>query len=122
MESRHLVSDPRIVPRPIFASLGIEGFRSRLGLEGYRSRSQTYCLETWNITRIWLSETVIQRGFSLLQRFSIGGARTPGGARRDFLGCELLCGNLKIQKTIGLNQMVQGVIFSSGRGVGFKMN
>jgi len=34
MESRNLVS----VSRPIIASLGLEGFRSRLGLEGCRPR------------------------------------------------------------------------------------
>ena len=54
MESRHLVSVSRIVSRPIFASLGFEGCRSR---------SQAYCLETLNIARIWLSKTVIQRVF-----------------------------------------------------------
>jgi len=30
--------------RPIFASLGLEGFRSCFGLEGYRFWSQAYCL------------------------------------------------------------------------------
>jgi len=35
MESRDFVS--------IFASLGLEGFRSRLGLEGSKSRSLAYC-------------------------------------------------------------------------------
>jgi len=54
MESRDLVSVSRIVSRPNFASLGLEGFRSRLGLGGYRSRSQTYCFETLNITRYGL--------------------------------------------------------------------
>jgi len=34
MESRGLVS----VSSPIFASLGLKGFRSRIGLDGYRSR------------------------------------------------------------------------------------
>jgi len=29
----------------IFASLGLEGFRSRLGLEGYRSQDFEYCKE-----------------------------------------------------------------------------
>jgi len=40
MEPRDLVSR-----RPIFASLGLEGFKSRLGLglEGYRSRDFEYC-------------------------------------------------------------------------------
>jgi len=33
------------VSRPIFASLGLEGFRSRLGLEGFRSRDFEYCKE-----------------------------------------------------------------------------
>jgi len=66
VESRDLISVSRIVSRPNFASLGLEGFRSRLGLEGYRSRSQAHCLETWNITSIWLSKTIIQRVFSLL--------------------------------------------------------
>jgi len=41
MESRDSVS--RLVWRPIFASLGLEDFRSRLGLEGYRSRDFEYC-------------------------------------------------------------------------------
>ena len=31
------------VSRPIFASLGLEGFRSSLGMEGYRSRDFEYC-------------------------------------------------------------------------------
>jgi len=39
MEVRDLVS----VSRPNFASLGLEGFRSRLGLKGYRSRDFEYC-------------------------------------------------------------------------------
>jgi len=39
MESRHLVSVSKRVSNPIFASLGLEGFRSNLGHEGYRSRS-----------------------------------------------------------------------------------
>jgi len=58
-----------LVSRPILASIGLEGFRSRLGLghKGYRSRSQAYCLETLNIAIIWLGKTsVIQRAFSLL--------------------------------------------------------
>jgi len=38
-ESRDFVS----VSRPIFASLGLEGVRSRL--EGYRSRDFAYCKE-----------------------------------------------------------------------------
>jgi len=65
IESRGLmVSVSRLVSRPIFTSLGLEGFRSRLGLEGYRSRSQAYCLEALNIARIWLSKpSVIQRVF-----------------------------------------------------------
>ena len=55
MESRDLVSISRFVSRPIFASLG---------LEGYRSRSQSYCLETLKIARIWLSKTfAIQKHF-----------------------------------------------------------
>ena len=41
MESRDMVS----VARPIFASLGLEGFRSRLGLESFRSRDFEYCKE-----------------------------------------------------------------------------
>jgi len=41
MEFRDLVS----VSRPIFTSLGLEGFRSRLGLEGFRSRDFEYCKE-----------------------------------------------------------------------------
>jgi len=59
----------KIFSRPIFASLGLEGFTSRLGLgiEDYRSRSQANFLETSNTARIWLSKTsVIQRVFSLL--------------------------------------------------------
>ena len=45
MESRDLVS--RRVSRPIFARLGLGGFRSRLGLglEGFRSRDFEYCKE-----------------------------------------------------------------------------
>jgi len=69
IESQELVSVSRIFSRPIFASLGLEGFTSRLGLglEGYRSRSQAYCLETLNIARMWLRKSfVIQRVFSLL--------------------------------------------------------
>jgi len=42
MESREFV----LVSRPIFASLGLEGFRSRLGLEDFRSRDFEYCKET----------------------------------------------------------------------------
>jgi len=38
----------------IFASLGLEGFRSHLAFKGYRSRSQACCLETVNVVRIWL--------------------------------------------------------------------
>ena len=34
----HLVHSWKLVSRPIFASLGLEGFRSRLGLEGFRYR------------------------------------------------------------------------------------
>ena len=76
VESRDLVSVSKIFSRPIFTSLGLEGFTSRLGLglegyrsrsQGYRSRSQGYCLGTLNIAKIWLSKTsVIQRVFSLL--------------------------------------------------------
>jgi len=33
-----MVSVSKLVSRPISATLGLEGFRSRLGLEGYRSR------------------------------------------------------------------------------------
>jgi len=46
MKSRDLVSVSRLIPRPIFTSLGLEGFRSPFGvdLEGYRSRSQVYGL------------------------------------------------------------------------------
>jgi len=44
MESiRDLVS--RLVSIPIFASLGLKGFRSSLGLEVYRSRDFAYCKE-----------------------------------------------------------------------------
>jgi len=35
MESRDLVSVSRLVSTPIFASLDLECFSSRLGLEGY---------------------------------------------------------------------------------------
>jgi len=43
------------VSRPTFASLG---------LEGCRSRSQAYCLETLNTAKIWLKKTsVFQRVF-----------------------------------------------------------
>ena len=35
----------RLVSRPNFASLGLEGFRSRLGLEGFRSRGFEYFKE-----------------------------------------------------------------------------
>ena len=45
MESRDLVSVSRLASTPVFASLGLEGFRSRLGLEGYRSRDFEYCKE-----------------------------------------------------------------------------
>jgi len=49
MESGDLVSVSRLVPRPIFVSLGLglEGFRSRLGLglEGFKSRDFEYCKE-----------------------------------------------------------------------------
>jgi len=45
MVSRDLVSVWRLVSRPIFVSLGLEGFRSRLGLEVYRSRDFEYCKE-----------------------------------------------------------------------------
>jgi len=56
-----------LVPRPIYASLGLNGFRSCLCHKGCWSRSQAYCLETLNIARIWLSKTsVIQQVFSLL--------------------------------------------------------
>jgi len=43
----------------MFASLDLEGFRTRLGLEGCRSRSQAYCLEIFNIAMIWLSKTSV---------------------------------------------------------------
>jgi len=33
------------VSRPIFGSLSLEGFRSRLGLEAFRSRDFEYCKE-----------------------------------------------------------------------------
>ena len=46
IESRDLISVSRIVSRPNFANLGLEGFTSRLGLEDYRSRSQAHCFET----------------------------------------------------------------------------
>jgi len=45
MESGDLVSVSRLVSRPIFASLGLKVFRSRLGLEGYKSRDFEYCKE-----------------------------------------------------------------------------
>jgi len=45
--------------RPIFAGLGLEGFRSRLGLEGYRSPTQAYCPETLNTATICLSKTSV---------------------------------------------------------------
>jgi len=35
-----------LVSRPVFGSLGLEGFRSRLGLEGFRSQSRALRLET----------------------------------------------------------------------------
>jgi len=38
-DSWDLVPIWRLVSKPIFASLGLEGFRSRLGLKGYRCRS-----------------------------------------------------------------------------------
>jgi len=67
MKSRYLVSFSRFVSGPIFASLGLQGFTSRLDLEGYRSQSQAYCLETLNIARTWLRKSsVIQRVSSLL--------------------------------------------------------
>jgi len=52
MESRDWVSILRLVSRPSFSSLGLEGFRSRLGftLAGYRSWSQPIVL------RLWISE------------------------------------------------------------------
>jgi len=55
MESRDLVS----VSRATFASLGLEGFRSRLGLEGYG-------LETLNISKKWFSKISIIQRFCLL--------------------------------------------------------
>jgi len=66
MWSRDFVSVSRIVSRPNFASLDLQGFRSRLGLEGYRSRSQAYCLETLNIASIWLSKTNSTKFFSIV--------------------------------------------------------
>ena len=50
MESRDLVSVSRLVSRPIFACLGLEGFKPRLGLEVFRSRDIEYCKEMvfWN--------------------------------------------------------------------------
>jgi len=69
MESRDVVSVSRLVSRPIFASLGLEGFRSRLGIEDYRSRSQACCLETMKIARVWLSlseTSVIQQILSVV--------------------------------------------------------
>ena len=47
MQSRDLVSVSTLVSRPIFVSLGLERFRSRLclGLEGFRSRDFEYCKE-----------------------------------------------------------------------------
>jgi len=48
MEPRDLVAVPRRVSRPIFASLGLEGFRPHLGLEGYRSRDFEYCKEWYS--------------------------------------------------------------------------
>jgi len=60
LESRGLVA----ISRPIIASLGLEGFRSRVGLEGYRSRSQAYCHKTLNTATMWVRKTsVIQRIF-----------------------------------------------------------
>jgi len=40
-----LVSVSRLVSRSIFASLGLEGFKSRLGLECFRSRDFEHCKE-----------------------------------------------------------------------------
>jgi len=56
MESRDLVSVSRLVSRPIFATSVSKVSGLPLGLEGYWSRSQAYCLETFNIARIWLSK------------------------------------------------------------------
>ena len=48
MESRDLVSVSRLASRRIFASLGLEGFRSRLCFEGFKSRDFEYCKEMIN--------------------------------------------------------------------------
>lgn len=48
----------KYVPSPsgIFASVSLDGFRSRLGLESNRSRSQAYYLDTLNTPDIWLGK------------------------------------------------------------------
>jgi len=52
---------------PIFASLGLECFRSHLGFDGSRSRPQAYCIETFNTATKWLSKSfVILRVLCLL--------------------------------------------------------
>jgi len=50
--------------RPLFASLGLESFRSRLGLEDCGSRPQVYCLRLLILRRYGLRK--FQRAFCLL--------------------------------------------------------
>jgi len=66
MGSRDLVSFSRLVSKPIFASLGLKGFRFSLGLEGYRSRLQAYCLETLNTATTWLGKNSVNQRSCLL--------------------------------------------------------
>jgi len=56
----------------------------------------------------------------------LGVLAPQGGARRDFLGCELLCqtATIDVSNDNTKNNTSNGakMIFPSGRGVGFKMN
>jgi len=45
----------RLVSRPTFSSLDLEGLRRRLGLEGCKSQSQACGLETLDTPTVWFS-------------------------------------------------------------------